>query len=349
MELSTRKPKTTDHLLKTAYLRVTNNKISDIVEVETKDHVRIKLKLSHRVSFEGEPERWFDVENYVKFLCDHVRSVLKGAVKRVTVENFYESAVDFVRDTILGKSEENGRPGMRFEENGMRILDIEVLTIEIVDKAVAQLIAEAQHHVVAGNINLDKERRELALTQERERVAREKRAAEHATQVHNWDVDMAEVAKSLEVALARAKSDLEQEKENKVVAEAREAVTDVREKAELDRQIDKDQAELNTRKMSDDLDKARLEAEAESVVKRFAALQPQFTEALLALRDSETIKIVSEAWSMNRVVGGSSLSDALSKVFANTPLSGIANRLASSNNGDATISPKPPTRPRTSA
>ncbi len=349
MELSTGKPKTTDRLLKTAYLRVTNNKISDMVEVETRDHVRIKLKLSHRVSFEGDPEKWFDVENYVKFLCDHVRSVLKGAVKRVTVENFYESAVDFVRDTVLGVSEDGkGRPGMAFEENGMHILDIEVLTIEIVDKAVAQLIAEAQHHVVAGNINLDKERRELVLIQERERVAREKRAAEHETKAHDLKIESKEIEEQLQVEIQRIKGKLQEHEEQKTAIQAREALTDVEHQAQLDRQRAADERRLTTRKMEIDLDRQSLEAEAESVVKRFAALQPRFTEALLALRDSETIKVVSEAWSMNRVIGGPSLADALSKVFANTPLSGIANRLGGSN-GDATVSPKPPTRPHRSA
>jgi major vault protein len=348
MELSTGKPKTTDQLLKTAYLRVTNNKISDIVEVETKDHVRIKLKLSHRVSFEGDPEKWFDVENYVKFLCDHVRSVLKGAVKRVTVESFYESAVDFVRDTVLGTSEGgDGRPGMVFEENGMHILDIEVLTIEIVDQAVAKLLTEAQHYVVAGNINLDKERRELVLIQERQRVAREKRAAEHQTKLHNWEVEMEEVHKALEVALERSKSDLAREQEQKLVVEAQEAVVDARTNAEQERRRAEGQRKLNHRRNEIELDRMSLEAEAESVVKRFEALTPRFTEALLALRDGETIKAIAEAWSMNRVVGGPSLADALSKVFANTPLSGIANRLTGSNNGEST-SPKP-ALPRTSA
>ena len=36
MELSTGKPKNTDALMKTVYLRTKNNKVSDIVAVETK-------------------------------------------------------------------------------------------------------------------------------------------------------------------------------------------------------------------------------------------------------------------------------------------------------------------------
>src|SRR5271166_6972527 len=51
LELSTGKPKNTDALLRTVYLRVDNNLVSDMVEVETKDLVRVNVKLSYRVNF----------------------------------------------------------------------------------------------------------------------------------------------------------------------------------------------------------------------------------------------------------------------------------------------------------
>jgi major vault protein len=38
----------------------------------------VELKLVYRVNFEGDDSKWFAVENYVKFLCDHVRSVHEG-------------------------------------------------------------------------------------------------------------------------------------------------------------------------------------------------------------------------------------------------------------------------------
>src|SRR5271155_3639881 len=103
LELSTGKPKTTDSLLRTVYLRVDNNIVSDIVRAETKDLVNVDIKLSYRVNFLREhKDKWFSVENYVKFLCDHMRSRLKGAVKKLGVKEFIENSTAFVRDTILG-------------------------------------------------------------------------------------------------------------------------------------------------------------------------------------------------------------------------------------------------------
>ena len=32
--------------------------------------------------------KWFEVENYVKYLTDHVRSVVKGQCRKVTIEEF---------------------------------------------------------------------------------------------------------------------------------------------------------------------------------------------------------------------------------------------------------------------
>ena len=71
-ELSTGKPKNDDNPIKTVYLRVLHNKVSDIVNVETKDLCPAEITLSYRVNFTGEAEKWFNVENYVKFLTDHL-------------------------------------------------------------------------------------------------------------------------------------------------------------------------------------------------------------------------------------------------------------------------------------
>ena len=53
MNLSTGTPKSDEHLERTAYLRVLYNKVSDLVEAETADLVRVSVKLSYRVNFEA--------------------------------------------------------------------------------------------------------------------------------------------------------------------------------------------------------------------------------------------------------------------------------------------------------
>lgn len=102
LELSTGRPKTTDNLLKTVYLRVDNNKISDLINVQTKDFVDVQVKVSYCVDFlEDYKDKWFSVENYVKYMTDRQRSLLKREARLHTIEDFYENASDIVRRVAL--------------------------------------------------------------------------------------------------------------------------------------------------------------------------------------------------------------------------------------------------------
>jgi len=161
--LSTGNPKTTDNMKHDVYLRVDHNKISDTIEMETKDMVTVAVKVSYRVNFEGDSEKWFAVENYVKFLCDHLRSMLRGAAKKHTIKELIDNSSSLVRDTILGKADAttHTRPGRAFEENGMRVYDVEVLKTSIQDPSVKQMIETSQKQAVADTLNLTAKQGEL--------------------------------------------------------------------------------------------------------------------------------------------------------------------------------------------
>ena len=82
LELSTGRPKTTDNLIKTVFLRHENNKVSDIINIETKDFVKAAVKVSYCVDFDPQyMDKWFSVENYIKFMCDRERALIKRAAK----------------------------------------------------------------------------------------------------------------------------------------------------------------------------------------------------------------------------------------------------------------------------
>ena len=166
VQLSTGTPKVDDKLAETVFLRVLNTKVSDRCVVETSDHVAVTLGYSMRVSFDGEPARWFEVENYVKYLCDHVRSVLKGTAKKHAIEAFYARSVEIVRDAILGQPD--ARAGMIVAENGMHVTDVEVLDVTIDDEGIATLLGDAQHEAVEANIAALRATRGLELTEKQE-------------------------------------------------------------------------------------------------------------------------------------------------------------------------------------
>src|SRR5271167_3787343 len=180
LELSTGKPKTTDNLLRAVYLRVDNNIVSDSVRAETKDLVNVDIKLSYRVNFLREQkDKWFSVENYVKYLCDHMRSILKGAVKKLGVKDFIENSTATVRDTILGLKVEGEVRSHFFPENGMEVYDVEVLGVTISDARIADLLKNAQTSAVQDAINLSVEERNLETTRKRTTIQTEEIGRAH--------------------------------------------------------------------------------------------------------------------------------------------------------------------------
>ena len=313
LALSTGRPKTTDKLLETPYLRVENNQVSDLVQVETRDHVHVQLYLSYRVNFEGQPERWFAVENYVKFLCDHVRSVLKGQVRKQTVEDFYGSSTDHVRDFILGKSADGKRPGMAFPENGMHVVDVEVLKVVLLDDKIRTLLDQTQHDVVRSNIDLSNLRRDLDATKQRELIAREAAEVKAATKVRQDELARELATSELATLLARITNTLREVGDRRKLVEAEQELESVKLEARIDRvKREKDQ-EWSYFVMEQEKRIDLLKAEAETCVQRFQAASGSFSEALLVLGRNETLVKVAEAWSVQRLIGRASCRERVSK------------------------------------
>ncbi|MBK9031219.1 MAG: hypothetical protein IPL61_07770 [Myxococcales bacterium] len=339
IQLSTGKPKTSERLIETVFLRVLNNKVGDICEVETSDHVNVTLEYSMRVNFEGDPTKWFEVENYVKFLCDHVRSVLKGAVKKASIESFYAGSVEIIRDTLLGKTGDGGaRSGMRFAENGMRITDVELLEVSIDDASIDELLSHAQHEAVQSNITLLRAQRGLDVTRRQEQIARETADAQAETKRKLTEIEIEQIGARVQVALAQITGELEAAKARHATATATNAAVDVDHQAGLARQRAVDDAAVAAERARQALTLEALTAEVDAAVKRFGAAQGGFSEALLALSSREVLAKVAEAMSVQSFVGGKTMVDVIDRVFAGTPLAGlldrVKDRVATAGNGE---------------
>jgi len=323
VQLSTGKPKTTDRLIETVFLRVLNNKVSDECIIETTDHVTVTLRYSMRVNFEGASMHWFEVENYVKFLCDHVRSVLKGNIKKHAIETFYAQSVDIIRDAILGRPDDKGvRSGMLFTENGMRVTDVEVLDVIIDDSDISALL---------------RARRGLEMTEKQEGIKRGEATARAETSNHLAEIEIAATADRLRLALAVVSSDLERLTAQRKSIDATNAIADAEHASELARERSAAELQTHIDKARQELVLAALKAEVEAAVARFGAAQGGFSEALLTLSNHEVLAKVAEAMSVQSFVGGKTLTDVIDKVFAGTPLAGLMDRVKArtATNGDS--------------
>jgi major vault protein len=337
LELSMGKPKTTDNLLKTVYLRVKNNKVSDIITCETSDHVKVTIKVAYIVNFEGDSKKWFDVENYVKQLCDHARSILKGLAKKTRVEQFYSDYLPIIRDGILGGKPDSGtRPGLFFPENGMRVSEVEVLDVSIEDKEVAKLISQAQQAIVSNDIKLGQDRRNLQITKEQEQIAVETAEAQATTVKRKAELEQEKVKLDLTLDLARIESRLAKTAELFKAAQADEQVKDVANKAELARVQAKADLDAAIAEGKVKLKLTELTAETEAAVKRLAAAKDGFAEALVALGREDVLVKVAEAGRIESFMTGQSFESVISRMFAGLPvLQGVLEKFTKpSSNGD---------------
>lgn len=321
LELSTGTPKTEESLYKTAYLRVLNNKVSDRVEAETRDLVRVQLMLSYRVNFEGEPARWFEVENYVKFLTDHLRSLLRAAIKKHGIEEFYANSVAILRDVILGTvGDEGKRPGRRFEENGMRVYDVEVLEVQIGDDAIAELLVQAQHAAVQQTLSLAAEQRKLDMVRQTEAVAQQIAEAQSSTRQRSVALRTQEAQAQLAQQLAELAAKLELHERQQGAQLAEQQRLDAIHGADLGRRRATSALEQEIAQHRLDQRLRELQAEVTAVVEKAGAVSPDLIAALQAFGDRALAAKMAESMAPLAILGGESVAEVLARLLRGTPL-----------------------------
>lgn len=277
LELSTGKPKSDNNLMRTVYLQTQNNIVSDIIEAETKDLVDVKIRLSYRVNFTGDNKKWFNVANYVKLMTQHLRSVVRNKVKKVTIEEFNDNAADILRDTILGSAEEGKkRVGKTFEENGMHVYDIEVLGIVIGDNEISYYLKDYQKHIVQQNLKRNKLQKDFDYTKNEEEIKRNILEEGQKTEDVRAKINKAKIETSNELDSIRTKAELE-----------KQAVLDSIGKMVLEMDKLQDEHRIS-------VSKEESEIRIKEYEKQMASIQPKLIEAMITLGGVKTTEILAK-------------------------------------------------------
>jgi len=324
IEFSTGTPKNDQNLMRTVYLRTLNNKISDVVTVESSDFCEVHIHLAFRLNFTGESEKWFNVENYVKFLTEHVRSLLRNVLKKHKVMDLYANAVGLVRDSILGKSEEGQkRPGKLFEENGMHVYDVEVMDIKLGDANIEQMLVNAQQDVMRMELTLAAEKRRLEFTKEKEEIQRQINETTAETTRKSLDLQKLEVEKVKELNLSKINSEHEGKLQHLIGELARMEhqksllageILNMESKHALDNKIAQDK--LNQKIQE-------IKTEVDAVVAKAEAVSPEFIAALQAFGDKALAEKMAESMAPLAILGGKSVAEVLNQLLKGTKLENI--------------------------
>lgn len=312
LRLSTGRPKRDDELLATCFLQTSGNKVSDVLRVKSGDHVELEITLSYRVSFvdEGEPSdrvRWFNVNNYVGLLCEHLGSIVRGAVRGTSIDVFHAQPTEVIRAAILGRKEGEGkRTGRVFAENGMWVYDVEVLDVKILDADVKQLLQGAQKTAITFEVERKQEHMRLTNAQVKEEVERlvaEARIATCATAVQLEEARRALAVAETSVRIERDR--IEQVGRARSQAEALALTSEARAMAAAR--------------------EGAVEAEAlASRVRAFeaqmAAVSPELITTLKVLGDQQLSAELTRNLSPLAILGGESVAEVASRLMAALPV-----------------------------
>lgn len=341
LQLSTGKPKTTDKVEHTVFLRYENNKVSDIISVETKDFVECSVKVSYCVDFDpAYMDSWFSVDNYVKYLCDRIRSLLKREVKKHTIEDFYQNYSDIVRNIAIDYSENttsekasNKHEGRFFRENGMFVKDCEVLSLTV-ESEIAEILESHQRDMVEKSL-------ELSDAEARVKVAEalfdaEKKENELASTklINRMNLQGEEARRKLEI---QAEVNRKQEAEKQAAKQAEkdmQVLIDAIHEAEMARKQKETDANIAEKQALADIEKAKQEAYAKTVADVMKSIQPDLVAAIQAQSDSKVFNSIATGIAPYAIGNGESAAEFVDRLLRGTTLEGIVNKFAPNSNNN---------------
>lgn len=327
INLSTGEPKSEKNIYSTAFLRVENNKISDLITVYTKDFVSVQLKVSYDVDFLNKyKEKWFSVENYVKHLCDKVRTVLKQEVQKYTIEEFYTNATQIVHNVVLDfdeKTSTKDRPkGRFFPENGMLVKDVELLSVAV-QTNVAKILETHQNDIVEKTLSLSEAAQKAEVTRQLAEYQQKEQQLNYEVRQQQLNLDaqfeknkiliqneIDEKKRAADTAKAQAEADLQ------------DVLTAI-EDAKNAREIASNEVTIDFQRRQAEIEKAKQESYAETIKQIVSAISPDLIAALTTKANANLLETATKNMSAYAIANGESVADTVNRLMRGTSLEGI--------------------------
>lgn len=336
LQLSTGRPKTTDNMIHTCFLRHENNKVSDLINVETKDFVRCTVKVSYCVDFDKNyQDKWFNIDNYIKFMCDRERSLMKRAAKNYTIEEFHQNYVDIIRDVAIDKQDSSKEisegkkkhPGRFFPENGMFVNDCEVLSISV-ENEVAEMLVDHQREMVRKALQLSAADKRVQVAEQLALAEKKENELESQKLINRMELQREEAIRKLDIQTevnrkkeAEAEASKQAEKDLQIVID--EIANAQRERAEKD-----SQQRLALKKAEAEIEKAKQDAYAQTVATIIASIGPELAAALVNNANNDLAKTLTSAVAPYAIAKGESVADVANKMMRGLPLDEAIQKIA---------------------
>lgn len=334
LEMSTGKPKTTDRVEKTVFLRHENNKISDYINIETKDFVTATVKVSYCVDFEKDSmDKWFNIENYVKYFCDRQRSLLKREAKKYTIEELYQNYSDIVRDIVINapKSDatiavtedaKEAHKGRFFKENGMLVHDVEVLSLDV-EAEVAEMLEAHQFEMVKQSLKLADADKRVEIAEKLNSAEAKEQELRSQQLINKMELQRTEAIRKLAIQSEVNRQTDNEKLASKMAEQDMQVILDAIKDAELTRIEKETQANIEAKKKLADIEKIRQDAYAETVVKIMGAIGPDLVAAMSSKSNEQMLSAVTQAMAPYAIAKGESIPDVVNTLLRGTSLENV--------------------------
>ena len=315
LQMSTGKPKTTDKVIHTVYLRHENNKVSDIISVETKDFVRCEVEVSYNVSFDkAQMDKWFNVDNYVKYLCDKMRSEVKKEVKKYGIEEFYQNYSTIVHEVVLTNK--------IFVENGMNVQDCEVLSIHIEDSVAEMLIAH-QEEMLTQSLELSDVEKRVEVAEKLADAERKEQELRNTALLNKLDLQEKEALRKLEIQTEIARQTEANKLAEKQAEVDMQVLYDTIHNANLERTKLEKANELAHQRELAEIEKNRNEAYAATVKTIMESISGDLVAAMSSKSNNEMTVAIAQALSPYALASGESVTDVVNGLLRGTKLEDV--------------------------
>lgn len=313
----------------TAFLKTENNKVSDIINAQTADFVDVQIKLSYYVDFlKDYKDSWFAVNNYAKYLCDNMRSLIKREVRTYNIKDFYADSTEIIRNIVLDINAEikaTDMPfGRLFKTNGMLVNDVDIIGIGV-EKDIAMILEKHQNELIQKSVELadaaarmetitalaDVKKREAELNNETALYTLELEQKRAEEEMHNKEKIRVK-EREAKAAEVQARNDLQ------------DILTAIQ-SAEMARIKEKQDAEIAHAKELAEIEKAKQEAYAATIKEIMSSIQPDLVAAISASSHAELLKEGMASMAPYAMANGESVADTVNKLLRGTSLEEIIN------------------------
>ena len=302
----------------TVFLKLNNNKITDVINAQTSDYVDVQVKLTYNVDFNGDKSKWFEVDNYARFVTDYMRNAIKIAIKDYDIQNFYANSTAIIRTEVL--DEETGVH--IFKNNGAVITDVEVVSVSV-ERSVAELLEQHQEEILSKSLELADADAKMQVVTALAEVEKKEADLAAANKLYKLELDQKfkEDQLSKEEAI-KAKLRAAAEAENKAKADMQEVLaaindaTIAREKAQRD-------AEIEYQKSLAKIEEDKQKAYAATVVEMLGAIQPGLIEAMQGSTNAELANGIGQAVAPYAIAGGQDISTVVSQMLRGTTMEDV--------------------------